>query len=36
VLQFYRNKGVIVDVDGAKSVEEVTASIEQLLENARE
>jgi len=35
VLQFYRNKGVIVDVDGAKSVEEVTASIEQLLENAR-
>ncbi len=35
VLQFYRNKGAIVDVDGAKSVEEVTASIEQLLENAR-
>ncbi len=35
VLQFYRNKGAIVDVDGGKSVEEVTASIEQLLENAR-
>ncbi|MGQ9805232.1 MAG: adenylate kinase [Chlorobiales bacterium] len=32
VLQFYRNKGIIVDVDGAKSVEDVTASIEQLLQ----
>ncbi|MFQ3596912.1 MAG: adenylate kinase [Chloroherpetonaceae bacterium] len=35
VLQFYRNKGAIVDVDGAKSVEEVTASIEQLLQSTR-
>jgi adenylate kinase len=34
VLQFYRSKGAIVDVDGAKSVEEVTASIEQLLPTA--
>jgi adenylate kinase len=35
VLQFYRNKGAIVDVDGAKSVEEVTAAIEQMLQSAR-
>lgn len=33
VLQFYRNKGAIMDVNGAKSVEEVTASIEQLLQS---
>jgi adenylate kinase len=33
VLQFYRNKGTIMDVNGAKSVEEVTASIEQLLQS---
>ncbi len=31
VLQFYRNKNALVDVDGAKSVEEVTASIESVL-----
>ncbi len=34
VLQFYRNKGTIVDVDGAKSVEEVTASIERVLQSS--
>lgn len=35
VLQFYRNKGAIVDIDGAKPVEQVTAAIEQLLQHAR-
>lgn len=35
VLQFYRNKGTIVDINGAKSVEEVTATIEQILQSER-
>ncbi len=35
VLQFYRNKGTMVDIDGAKPVEEVTAAIEQALQGVR-
>jgi adenylate kinase len=35
VLDFYRKKGAIVDVDGSKSVEEVTASIEGLIQNGK-
>lgn len=35
VLEFYRKKGVIVDVDGAKPVEEVTASIEAIIQNGK-